>query len=353
MKFIFRGSFFQKTVFFSLLVFFGAFSFAHASVFSFVGEIFESVKTGGKLWYQSGDFSNSQNMGVLEAARNRDPSPARGGAEVVIVDKSALQADNSPFRERENAEQSGAGQVSVYVVRQGDTLSQIANMFGVSANTIRWANDISKNGGVLPGQKLVILPITGLRHTVQSGDSLEKIASRYRAEKDEIVTFNDLEGRKLKLGETLIIPNGFMEPTPTALAVRSQRVSGPSGAGASSGTVSMVGYFSNPVPGTKRTQGIHGYNGVDLGGPVGTLVFAAADGEVVLSRTSGWNGGYGQYIVIKHSNGTQTLYAHLSQNLVSTGETVAKGQNIGAIGNTGRSTGPHLHFEVRGGRNPF
>ncbi len=102
-----------------------------------------------------------------------------------------------------------------------------------------------------------------------------------------------------------------------------------------------------------RTQGIHGYNGVDLGASVGAPVRAAAGGTVMLSRSGGYNGGYGNYIVIKHPNGSQTLYAHLSSNAVAAGQVVTQGQTIGAVGNTGRSTGPHLHFEVRGGKNPF
>ena len=117
-------------------------------------------------------------------------------------------------------------------------------------------------------------------------------------------------------------------------------------------SVSSAG-FTHPAPGAIKTQGIHGYNAVDLAGAVGSSIRAAAKGEVIVSKSSGWNGGYGQYIVVKHSNGTQTLYAHLSNNSVGDGEVVGQRQVIGAMGNSGRSTGPHLHFEVRGAKNPF
>ena len=113
------------------------------------------------------------------------------------------------------------------------------------------------------------------------------------------------------------------------------------------------GTLVNPAPGTIKTQGIHGYNGVDLAGPIGTTVRAAAAGQVIIAKSSGWNGGYGSYVVLKHNNGTQTLYGHLSRVDASVGETVAQAETIGAIGNSGKSTGPHLHFEVRGGKNPF
>jgi murein DD-endopeptidase MepM/ murein hydrolase activator NlpD len=103
-----------------------------------------------------------------------------------------------------------------------------------------------------------------------------------------------------------------------------------------------------------RTQGVHGYNAVDLGAAVGTPFMASAAGEVIVARATGWNGGYGQYVVIRHDNGTQTLYSHASGIVVGVGQRVVQGQVIGYVGSTGRSTGPHLHFEIRGGpRNPF
>lgn len=109
-----------------------------------------------------------------------------------------------------------------------------------------------------------------------------------------------------------------------------------------------------PVSGGVRTQGIHGYNGVDLASAYGAPIYAAAAGEVIISHSDGgWNGGYGNYVVIRHDNGTQSLYAHNSSNAVSVGETVTQGQVIGYMGATGKATGTHLHFEIRGATNPF
>ncbi len=358
MKIVSRGPFFRWLAVFIPSLFFGLFSFAHASVLSFVGEVFQSIKTGGELVYEKKGVTNSQNIELLKPALNRDPSPARGGGEVTIVDGSALLADNALSHDKTEIDQAPNGQISVYVVRTGDTLSQIAKMFGVSSNTIRWANDISSGKGVSVGQKLVILPVNGIRYTVKKGDTLEKIAQSHKAVKDEIIEFNDLEGKDIVVGDILLIPNGLMD-TPAASSPSTSPITSHIAHAVSTpvvitgATQDSSGYFTYPAPGTRKTQGLHGYNGVDLGGPIGTTVLAAADGEVLISRDSGWNGGYGQYIVIKHGNGMQTLYGHLSQTLVSAGQTVTKGQPIGAIGNTGRSTGPHLHFEVRGGRNPF
>lgn len=230
------------------------------------------------------------------------------------------------------------GEISVYVVKEGDTLSQIAKMFGVSQNTILWANDIKSANLIQPGTILNILPISGVRHTVVKGDTIASLAKKYKGDESEIVAYNQLSS-ELKVGEVVVIPNGVIEQRAIA-----------KGTGSSAKTSAGL---IHPLPNGRKTQGVHGYNGVDFGAPTGTAIRAAAGGAVIISASSGYNGGYGQYIVIKHANGTQTLYSHLSQNYVRAGATVSQGHVIGAVGNTGRSTGPHLHFEVRGGRNPF
>jgi murein DD-endopeptidase MepM/ murein hydrolase activator NlpD len=114
-----------------------------------------------------------------------------------------------------------------------------------------------------------------------------------------------------------------------------------------------AGYYIFPTPGAVRTQKMHGNNGVDLGNKTGAPVLAAAGGTVTVAKAGGYNYGYGNYIRITHPNGTETIYGHLSRVDVSVGQTVDKGQQIGAVGSTGNSTGPHLHFEVRGAYNPW
>lgn len=280
---------------------------------------------------------------VLTAHRNPDPQNARGGGEVfaqdgVLVSTGPIGADVMATARR------SSGEISVYVVRPGDSLSQIAEMFGVTTNTILWANDLRSATSIQPGDSLVILPIAGVRHVVKSGDTIATLAKKYDADAEEILAYNQLESEALTVGDTLVIPGGAIAaPAPTRVAA----------SGGTTGTASAGSILAHPVPGAIKTQGIHGYNAVDFAAGIGTPIRAAAAGEVIVSRSSGWNGGYGQYIVIRHSNGVQTLYSHLSRNDVGVGAYVAQGQVIGAIGSSGRSTGPHLHFEVRGTRNPF
>jgi murein DD-endopeptidase MepM/ murein hydrolase activator NlpD len=239
--------------------------------------------------------------------------------------------------------------ISTYVVRQGDTVASIAKMFGVSSNTIRWANDIS-GSTIREGQVLVILPISGVRHTVAKGDTIGTIAKKYKADAQEIAYFNNMSlSQKLDVGSIVIVPDGEIA-SPVRSSSSSKLGSNPFRGG--SGPV-YEGYYLRPILGGHKSQGLHGYNGVDLASYLGAPVFAAAEGDVIIAARGGWNGGYGNYVVIAHQNGTQTLYAHLSSVLVSAGDHVVRGAQIGLVGSTGKSTGPHLHFEVRGATNPF
>jgi LysM repeat protein len=265
----------------------------------------------------------------------------------LVIDENAL-VSTGPIDEEEIAAQGGNhDEISVYTVREGDSLSQIAQMFDVTSNTILWANDLKKKTDIQPGDSLIILPIAGVRHVVKSGDTLSSIAKKYEGNSDEILSYNQLASvSDISVGDTLVIPGGELH-SDTA-STKTKKSSGSKSTG--SGTAGFV----NPAPGATKSQGIHGNNGVDLAGGMGSTIRAAAGGTVIVAKGGGgWNGGYGNYIVIKHKNGTQTLYAHLSSLSVGSGETVDQGQTIGGMGNTGKSTGTHLHFEVRGGRNPF
>lgn len=292
----------------------------------------------------SADERNLQTLALPKPAMSTNPTVARGGGDITIVDDSALLAVEGPSGTIADIERPKSSAISIYVVRQGDTLSSIAALFGVSANTIRWANDLS-GSTVRVGQTLVILPVTGIRHTVQKGETLASIAKKYGGDQEEIALYNGIEGA-LAVGSELIIPDGEVQ-APAPVRVASSPARAPSSPAAS-------GAYIRPVQNAVRTQGIHGYNGVDLAAPSGTSVLASAAGTVIVSREGSWNGGYGNYIVIEHANGSQTLYAHNSDNIVGIGESVVQGQVIGYVGRTGKATGPHLHFEIRNGpRNPF
>ncbi|MDP3646243.1 MAG: M23 family metallopeptidase [bacterium] len=279
---------------------------------------------------------------------NLDPAAGRGGGDITIVDDSALMPDEGPSGTIADIERPKNATISKYVVREGDTLSGIAKMYGVSPNTILWANDIPRASALKVGQILTILPITGVKYTIKKGDTLAGIAKRYGADADEIASFNGIEDAVLAAGVEILIPDGEV-PTPTP-AAKSRTLSYTTPVG----TLSQIGYYLRPIAGGIRSQGIHGYNGVDFAAPTGTPIFASAEGETIVAKVTGWNGGYGQYVVVQHANGSQTLYAHASSVIVSVGQHVQQGQVIAYVGRTGKVTGSHVHFEIRNGiRNPF
>lgn len=299
---------------------------------------------------------------LLAAAINSDPNPEKGGGELIMTEGSALVANAGPEGTLVDIDPSSAsGEISTYVIAEGDTISSIATKFGVSVNTILWANGLNKKNPLKPGTTLVILPVSGVKHTVGKGETLAGIAKTYKADAADIASFNGMDVTdSLKQGDSLIIPGGEVsvttvpkKNTKTKTGSKIRQGGGLTALERAGGSADTDGYFGNPVPGGLVTQGIHGWNGIDLSAPSGTGVYAAAGGTVIVSRASGWNGGYGNYVVIRHGNGTQTLYSHLSSDSVSVGDTVSKGQRIGGVGRTGEATGNHLHFEVRGGRNPF
>jgi murein DD-endopeptidase MepM/ murein hydrolase activator NlpD len=327
---------------------------ASAGFFSFVTSLFSGP--GLVLNSSPASTSNSQTLPLLQTATNYDLTASRGGGDITVVDDEALMSENGPSGTLADISNStDTGQISKYTVRKGDTLSGIAKMFGVSSNTIVWANDLSSKI-LREGQILVILPVSGIIHTIAKGDTIKSIAKKYNGDPTEIVQYNGIDSDgSLAVGDQIIIPDGessvpVLSAIPTrGVTARPHDTNGPN----------YVGYYDKPLSGGIITQGLHGYNAVDFGTPVGTTVLASAPGEVIIAKTSGWNSGYGNYIVISHDNGTQTLYAHLSAVIVYEGEKVMQSQVIGLSGGrpgdqgAGKSTGPHLHFEVRGAKNPF
>ena len=258
---------------------------------------------------------------------------------------TALTVISGPIRVSTEEEKIYNDTISVYEVHQDDTLDSVAKLFNISKNTIIWANDL-KSSRLDTGQVLTIFPITGIQYSVKSSESIKDIAKKYKVDAYEIFAFNNIsESLKLKKGDIIFIPN--VEEY-SQINSDSKNVFKPKYA-----NNILVGYFMKPVSGCVKTQERHGYNGIDLGCKLGTSVIASASGKVLIAKGTGYNGGYGRMVAISHSNKTQTVYAHLSKLNVEVGDNVIQGQVIGSTGNTGRSTGPHIHFEVRGSKNPF
>jgi len=233
-----------------------------------------------------------------------------------------------------------------YIVQSGDSPFSIAVNFGINVETVLWANNLGEFDYIKPGQQLLILPINGVRVKVSAKDTIASLAKKYKGKEAEVRAFNNLyDDAKLIAGNFIIIPDGEIiisaKPTPKVTAPKYAK-----------DTIAASNWLIVPTSG-KDWGRLHGGNGVDVANACGTPVYAAAAGTVTLSDDIGWNYGYGKYIIIKHPNGVSTLYGHSSRLLVEVGEHVDQGQLIMLMGTTGRSTGCHLHFEVRGAKNPL
>ena len=242
----------------------------------------------------------------------------------------------------------------VYTVKNGDVLGAIAEQFGISVNTILWANDLTWSSTIKAGQQLTILPQSGIEHEVKSGDTVLAIAKKYQVAADDIISNNKLASASdIRSGDLLFIPNG-VKPTAVKSSYTPKTVAKNTPAknenvysdekvpGASEDTNTKLLW---PVLSQRITQYFHwGHSGLDIGDKTGNPIYAAESGKV---ERSGWSTGYGYNVVINHGNGLTTLYGHASKLLVKAGDTVTRGETIALVGSTGWSTGPHLHMEVR------
>jgi murein DD-endopeptidase MepM/ murein hydrolase activator NlpD len=289
---------------------------------------------------------HDSSLPLLEAAVNSDPNPEKGDNGLTLTEGSALMANAGPDGTVVDITHATVGgEVTTYVVSEGDTFSSIASKNGISVNTVLWANNLTSKSTLKPGQTLVILPVTGIEHTVQRGETVASLAKKYSGDVQDILSYNGLESNAaLTAGTKIIIPDGVPAvSTPAKKSTAKKSVSLPS-----------VGGFGNPLPSGVCTQTRHGNNGVDIGASSGSPIYAAASGTVIIAlNNGGYNGGFGNYVVINHPNGTQTLYAHMSRTATSVGASVGRGELIGYVGSTGKSTGNHLHFEVHKAVNPM
>ncbi len=243
-----------------------------------------------------------------------------------------------------------------YTVKKGETVSSIARRFNVTVNTIIWANGLNRYGFIKPGQKLKILPTTGVLYRVRRGDTLGKIARRYQVSVADILKHNNVSPTSLRVGEEIVIPGARkIYSSYSSYSSASRRHYTPRRVVAYAPTrhISSLRRHSDSHTHLFWPNSCHvitqyfywRHHGLDIACPWGSPIRAAADGVV---EKAGWTWvGYGKRILINHGGGLETLYGHLSKILVHPGEAVNRGQIIGLEGSTGHSTGPHLHFEVR------
>ncbi|PIQ71995.1 hypothetical protein COW57_01545 [Candidatus Roizmanbacteria bacterium CG17_big_fil_post_rev_8_21_14_2_50_39_7] len=235
--------------------------------------------------------------------------------------------------------------VENYIIKSGDTLASIGKKFGVSVDTIKWANDL-KSDTIKPEQTLKIPPVTGVVHTVVSGETVYSIAKKYKTSAQNIVNFifndfADIDTFALRSGQLLYVPDGVIEPKQPKYAAMA-----PQYANAIAGVRGSTNFIW-PTTGIITQYPTWYHMAFDIASNALPPVIAADTGTVTFAGCINW--GYGCHVVIDHGNGYSTLYGHMSVLSVSAGQAINQGQQLGNVGSTGRSTGPHLHFEIRSG----
>ncbi|MFO0703390.1 MAG: M23 family metallopeptidase [Patescibacteria group bacterium] len=286
-----------------------------------------------------------------------------------IVVTAPTVAENNPFKDKDiyaqniGLEQTQQllsledGQISLdtyrskvrdkvenYTTLEGDTVEGIAKKFNISEKSIEWANNLNSKK-LQAGTVLKIPPVTGVIHSVQPGDNIYTLAKKYRVSAQNIVNFpfNDFRDSSFNLiaGSTLVIPEGVV--------VSEQNNSAPDTYNFAQVVAGVKGSsnFIWPTNGIITQYPTVYHMALDIANPSMPPVLASDAGTVIYSGCFSW--GYGCHIIIDHGNGYKSLYGHLSQRLVEQGAVVIQGQQIGVMGSTGRSTGTHLHFEIRQG----
>lgn len=273
--------------------------------------------------------SQQQNLNIAASSAEKQS---------VLVGEEVFQTEVS---------QKPRDKIITYRVERGDTLSTIAKKFAVSEDTITWANDL--NGDELSiGDELKILPVSGISHKVAEGETIYTVAKKYNTEPQKIADFpfNEFAGNgetlALVTGQILIVPDGIKPSERPVIRQQVQIARGPI-------PVASGGY-TYPIHGGISQYYSWYHPGLDITSPVGTPIYAAHSGTVTRVSLGTYDGGYGNNVWISNGNGIESHYAHMSTVNVSVGQRVVGGSTqVGAIGMTGRTTGPHVHFEMRSG----
>lgn len=309
------------------------------------------VQTPERTW-RDGAVSADQATPVGEIIYEPDDISAISVGGTAVTKPTILPGNELPAVVTPDRPQAtGRTEIVTHTVEPGDTIGAIAEQYNVSVVTILWANNLTTRSYIRPGDTLKILPTSGVLHTVKRGDTVSSLAKTYDAEAERIIAFNKLQkdGSDIIIGESLVIPGGE-KPTPRRTYTAPVAVSTPlRDVAAPPPSIAAPAGSGYIWPTSVRTiTQYYGWRhtGLDIAGPTGSPLYAARGGTVIKSQC-GWNGGYGCMVILDHGGGITTLYAHASQLYVSVGDIVTQGQTLAAMGSTGRSTGPHIHFEIR------
>jgi len=269
-------------------------------------------------------FSSNASSNIASPSQNQS----------IIVGDNVFQTDIS---------QKPRDKTITYTVAKGDTISTIAQKYGISADTLKWENNLSSDN-ITVGDTLAVLPVTGMSHKVSKGDTVYSIAKKYDTDAQKIVDFpfNDFanpETFSLVEGQILVVPDAIKPEEQPFIRRQTFIASGPV-------TITSAG-FTWPFRGEVSQFASWYHMALDITGSYGAPVVAAHSGTVSSVSVGTWNNGYGNNVYVSSGDGYVSNYAHMSAVNVSPGDNVVAGKTVvGWIGLTGRTTGAHLHFEI-------
>lgn len=284
---------------------------------------------------------------------NQDENEQQTVLSAPILSAASAATPDFYTMQAEEVRQYRGGAVIEHVVSEGETVASIAQRYGLRPETIIWENNLDDNAKIKPGDTLRILPVDGVRHKVQRGETIYSIGKKYGLDGSQVqmivdYPFNEFlndETFELVVGQYLMVPEGVMpnkKVTSTTGGIASYGKITPD-----AGTVSATGSFIWPASGIITQSYSFYHKAIDIANRAGGAILAADAGTVL---NAGWDtSGYGNRVMVDHGNGYVTLYAHMSVIQVQIGQRVKRGDVVGQMGSTGRSTGTHLHFEIRQG----
>jgi murein DD-endopeptidase MepM/ murein hydrolase activator NlpD len=276
--------------------------------------------------------------------------------DILVSDEYGYIVKTNPQTHTSN--RIGLTDYAVHTVASGESLSVIAGQYGLSADTIKWENNLGNVNSIRAGQVLLVPPVDGIGYTVKRGDTLGKITQTYKVSVESVIAQNNLSSDTIAHGQKLFLPGAKPLAPPPVIAQNSVRNTTVTRDVRAVGATSAAPASAVPVGGRSFiyptrgliTQGYRaGHYALDIADRSRPPVWSAASGTVVTASAGTWAGGYGNHVVVDHGNGLKTLYAHLGSVNVSSGQWVNQGDVLGMMGNTGRvygSTGIHLHWEV-------
>jgi LysM repeat protein len=290
---------------------------------------------GGILLFSSAYFLLGPSLSHVWARDWRLSLPEDSEIDVLLqayVEPPVLEINEGTLRTMDSVRFTALS-LAGHTIGRGDTISGIAMKYGLNLDTVVSVNRIEDVRRVPVGAELKLPNQNGILHAVRRGDSLSSIGKAYNVSMHALADVNNLESAVIHPGQELFIPGARMRQMDLKKVLGELFIFPTNGR-----ITSAFGPRNDPFTGVRRF-----HNGIDIAGPVGTPVLAAMAGKVV---KIGVHPSYGRYVIMSHASGYQSWYAHLNKPLVASGTTVAQGEIIGEMGNTGYSTGPHLHFSI-------